>query len=44
MFSLVFGDADSSKNPRGIRVFQLDNDYLGEWKVQGIFEVGGYKK
>ncbi|KAF7309268.1 BetaGal-dom2 domain-containing protein [Mycena indigotica] len=33
-------NADSSRNPRGIRGFSLDRGQFGSWKVQG--KVGGY--
>lgn len=33
---------DSSKSPRGIRGFKLDDGTFSEWKVQG--KVGGYTK
>ncbi|KIM43038.1 glycoside hydrolase family 35 protein [Hebeloma cylindrosporum] len=34
-------NTDSSKGPRGIRGFALENNTFTEWKVQG--KVGGYK-
>ncbi|KAJ7231397.1 glycoside hydrolase family 35 protein [Mycena haematopus] len=33
-------NADSSKNPRGVRGFALDGGNFSDWKVQG--KVGGY--
>ncbi|KAF7335702.1 Glycoside hydrolase family 35 protein [Mycena venus] len=33
-------NADTSKNPRGVRGFALDNGNFSDWKVQG--KVGGY--
>lgn len=40
--SLLLANTDSSKGPRGIRGFALENNTFSEWKVQG--KVGGYKK
>ncbi|KAF8915220.1 beta-galactosidase, domain 2-domain-containing protein [Mucidula mucida] len=37
---LVNVNGDVSKNPRGVRGFELDTGAFGDWKVQG--KVGGY--
>jgi hypothetical protein len=33
-------NADTSKNPRGVRGFALDKGNFSDWKVQG--KIGGY--
>ena len=38
----IAGDPNTSKSPRGIRGFKLNDGSFGEWKVQG--KVGGYTK
>jgi hypothetical protein len=35
-------DLNSSKSPRGVRGFKLNNGKFGTWKVQG--KLGGYTK
>jgi len=39
---LSLANTDTSKGPRGIRGFALENNTFSEWKVQG--KIGGYKK
>ena len=42
LFTRYAANADTSKNPRGIRGFKLDVGDFTTWKVQG--KIGGYMK